>query len=61
MPKISFTKFHNELSRVLGTRQRAAAKASVKAVTATSTETESEGEPVATKPRSKHIKKGREN
>ena len=57
MPKISFTEFRNESSRVLGTRQRAAAKASVKAVTATSTETESEGEPVATKPHSKHIKK----
>ena len=57
MPKISFMEFRNELSRVLGTRQRVAAKASVKAVTATSTETESEGEPVATKPRSKHIKK----
>ena len=57
MPKISFTEFHNELSRVLGTRQRAAAKASVKAVTATSMETESEGEPVVTKPHSKHVKK----
>ena len=57
MPKISFTEFRNELSRVLGTRQRVAAKASVKAVTATSTETESEGEPVVTKPHSKHIKK----
>ena len=50
MPKISFTEFRNELSRVLGTRQRAAAKASIKAVTAaTSRETESEGEPVVTK------------
>ena len=58
MPKISFTEFRNELSRVLGTQQRAATKASVKAVTAaTSTETESEGEPVATKSRTKHIKK----
>ena len=57
MPKISFTEFRNELSRVLGTRQRAAAKASVKAVSATTTETESESEPVASKPRSKHIKK----
>ena len=57
MPKISFTEFRNELSRVLGTRQRVAAKASVKAMTATSTETESEGEPVATEPHSKHIKK----
>ena len=59
MPKISFTEFRNELSRVLGTRQRAAAKASVKAVSATTTETESESEPVASKPRSKHIKKDR--
>ena len=57
MPKISFTEFRNELSRVLGTRQWAAAKASVKAVTATSMENESEGEPVVTKPRPKHIKK----
>ena len=57
MPKISFTEFRNELSRVLGTRQWAAAKSSVKAVTATSTETKSESEPVATKPRTKHIKK----
>ena len=57
MPKISFTEFRNELSRVLGTRQCAAAKASVKAVTATSMETESEGEPVVTKSHTKHIKK----
>ena len=57
MPKISFTEFRNELSRVLGTQQRAAAKASVKAMTATSTETESEGEPVVTKSHTKHIKK----
>ena len=57
MPKISFTEFRNELSRVLGTRQRVVAKASVKAVSATTTETESESEPVATKPHSKHIKK----
>ena len=57
MPKISFTEYHNELSRVLGTQQHAAAKASVKAVTATSTETESEGEPVVTKSHTKHIKK----
>ena len=56
MPKISFTEFRNELSRVLGTRQKAAAKASVKAVSAT-TETESESEAVASKPHSKHIKK----
>ena len=57
LKQISFTEFRNELSRVLGTRQRAAAKASVKAVSATTTETESESEPVASKPRSKHIKK----
>ena len=57
MPKISFTEFRNELSRVLGTRQCVTAKASVKAVTATSTEKKSEGEPVVTKPHSKHIKK----
>ena len=57
MPKISFTEFRNELSRVLGTRQCVAAKASVKAMTATSMETESESEPAATKPHTKHIKK----
>ena len=57
MPKISFMEFHNELSRVLGTRQRAAAKASVKAVSATTTEMESESEPAVSKPHSKHIKK----
>ena len=55
MPKISFTEFCNELSRVLGTQQHVAAKASVKALTATSMETESEGEPVATKSHTKHI------
>ena len=58
MPKISFTEFRNELSRVLGTQQRAAAKASVKTVTATSTETtESEGETAVVKSRPKSIKK----
>ena len=57
MPQISFTQFHNELSRVLGTRQRTAAKASVKTVTATSTETESEGEGAVAKSHSKNIKK----
>ena len=59
MPKISFTEFRNEFSRVLGTQQRAAAKASVKTVTATSMETESEREPVVTKSHTKHIKKDR--
>ena len=57
MPKISFTKFRNELSRVLGTRQRTAAKASVKTMTASSMETESKGKPVVTKSHTKHIKK----
>ena len=57
MPQISFTQFRNELSRVLGTRQRAAAKASVKTVTATSMETESEGEGAVVKSHSKNIKK----
>ena len=57
MPQISFTQFRNELSRVLGTRQRTAAKASVKTVTATSTETESEGEGAVVKSHSKNIKK----
>ena len=57
MPQISFTQFRNELSRVLGTRQRMAAKASVKTVTATSMETESEGEGAVVKSCSKNIKK----
>ena len=55
MPKISFMEFRNELSRVLGTRQKAAAKASVKAVSATTTETESESEPVVSKTRIPNI------
>ena len=45
------------MSRVLGTRQHAAAKASVKTVTATSMETESEGEGAVVKSHSKNIKK----
>ena len=44
MPQTSFTQFHNELARILGTRQKAVAKASIKTMTATTTETESEGE-----------------
>ena len=52
MLQISFTQFRNKLSRVLGTRQRTAAKASV-----TSMETESEGEGAVVKSRSKNIKK----
>ena len=57
MPQISFTQFCNELSRVLGTRQYVAAKASVKTVTATSMETKSEGEGAVVKSHSKNIKK----
>ena len=57
MPQISFTQFHNKLSRVLGTQQCMAVKASVKTMTATSMETESEGEGAVVKPCSKNIKK----
>ena len=49
MPQITFTHFHNELARVLGTCQHAATKASVKTVMAASVETESEEEGVMTK------------
>ena len=53
MPQITFTQFHNELARALGTRQRAATKASVKTITAASMETESEEEGVVTKSQTK--------
>ena len=41
MQQCSFTKFHNELARVLGTHQRAISKASAKPVTSKSVEVES--------------------
>ena len=41
MQKCSFTEFRNELARVLGTRQRAISKASVKPVSTRSVEVES--------------------
>ena len=44
MPKVSFTKFHNELAWVLGTHQPAASKVSPKAASVSSAEVESEGE-----------------
>ena len=53
MPQITFTQFHNELARVLGTCQHAAAKASVKTVTAALAETESEEEGAVTKSHTK--------
>ena len=49
MPKITFTHFHNKLARVLGTRQCAATKASVKTAMAALAETESEEEGAVTK------------
>ena len=51
--QITFTQFCNELARVLGTRQHAATKASVKTVMAASAETESEEEGVMTKSQTK--------
>ena len=42
MPQITFTQFCNELARVLGTRQCAVTKASVKTVMEALAETESE-------------------
>ena len=53
MPKVSFTKFHNELAQVLGTHQWAACKVSTKAVSVSSAEVESEGEEVLSKSQSK--------
>ena len=53
MPQITFTQFRNELARVLGTRQCAATKASVKTIMAASTETESEEEGTLTKSQTK--------
>ena len=53
MPQITFTKFCNELARVLGTHQCAATKASVKTVMAASAETESEEEGAVTKSQTK--------
>ena len=55
MPQITFTQFCNELARVLGTRQHAAAKASVKTVTAASAETKSEEEGAVTKSKLKRM------
>ena len=52
-PQITFTQFHNELARVLGTHQCTATKASVKTVMAASEETESEEEGVMTKSQTK--------
>ena len=53
MPQITFTQFHNELARVLGTHQCMVAKASVKTVMATLAETKSEEEGAVTKSKSK--------
>ena len=48
MPQTSFTQFCNKMAWILGTHQKAAAKASVKTVTASTTETKSEGEGAVT-------------
>ena len=53
MPNITFTQFRNKLARILGTRQHAATKASVKTIMAASTETESEEEGTLTKSQTK--------
>ena len=53
MPQITFTQFHNELARVLGTHQCVATKASVKTIMAASAETESEEEGAVTKSQTK--------
>ena len=44
MPQTSFTQFCNELAQILGTHQKAVAKASIKTMTASTMETKSEGE-----------------
>ena len=44
MPTVSFTQYHNELARVLGTHQRQNKGVSSKAILATQEGTESEGE-----------------
>ena len=54
MPQITFTQFHNELARVLGTCQRTVTKASVKTIMAALVETESEEEGVVTKSQTKN-------
>ena len=41
MPTVSFTQYHNELARVLGTRQRQNKGVSSKAISVTPEETES--------------------
>ena len=56
MQKCSFTEFHNELARVLGTRQCAISKASIKPVSTRSVEVES-GEEDAPLPSKSQIKK----
>ena len=53
MPKVSFTKFCNELAQVLGTHQWVANKVSTQAMSVSSAEVESEGEEVLTKSQSK--------
>ena len=57
MQKCSFTEFHNELARVLGTCQCVISKASVKPVSTRSVEVESDEEEDAPLPSKSQIKK----
>ena len=59
MQQCSFTEFHNELARVLGTRQHAISKASMKPITTKSVEVEEEEEDAPIPPPSSksHAKK----
>ena len=61
MQQCSFTKFHNELARVLGTCQHAISRASIKPVTTKSVEVEEEEDaptpPPSTKSQAKKDKK----
>ena len=59
MQQCSFMEFHNELARVLGTRQRAISKASMKPVTTKLVEVEEEEEDASIPPPSSksHAKK----
>ena len=59
MQQCSFTEFRNELARVLGTRQSAISKASVKSITTKSVEVEEEEEdaPLPPQPSKSHARK----
>ena len=57
MQQCSFTEFRNELARVLGTRQHALSKASIKPVSSRSAEVESGEEDAPPPPTKSQIKK----